>query len=55
MPDKFRHRRFVTFESGTLSIDVPTPPGRHSPAIRFLRAATGQASSLVVLGTVGVG
>jgi hypothetical protein len=50
-----RHRGFVAFAPGSLEASVPAPPGAYAASVRFVLAATGQASALVRLGTVVAG
>ncbi len=48
----FRSKGFVAFAPGMLSADVPVLPGYYACAIRFARAATGQQTELLRLGTI---
>ncbi len=53
--DKYRAQGFVAFAPGSLSATVPALPGWHACGVRFVNAATGQATPVVELGTVLVG
>ncbi len=54
-PALMRTQGFFTFTEGMLSTTVPAQPGCYACAVRFVRPSTGQASGLVVVGTVRVG
>lgn len=45
----YRHKQFVTFASGSLSVSIVTEPGYWATAYRFVKTATGQASDLIPL------
>jgi hypothetical protein len=45
----YRPQAFVAFAPGSLSYTVSVTPGAYAPAIRFVRAATGQQSGLLPL------
>jgi hypothetical protein len=53
--EKLRTQGFVAFAPGSLSATAPAVPGWYAPAYRFVLAATGQTSPLVVLPAVAVG
>lgn len=55
LTDKYRHQKFYVFSPSGLEIDVPVPPGRYAPAVRFLRLSTAQPTPLLLLPTVRVG
>lgn len=50
----YRAQAFVPFASAGDSHTVPAAPGAYAPAVRFVRAATGQDSDLVPLSSVVV-
>jgi hypothetical protein len=50
----FRSQAFVAFTVGSLSHTVPAAPGAYCPAVRFVRAATGQEANIVPLASVAV-
>jgi hypothetical protein len=50
----YRPQAFVAFAPGSLTYTVPAAPGAYAPAIRFVRAATGQDGALVPLPAVQV-
>ena len=53
--DKYRTQGFVAFAAAGQTVDVPCPAGTVLCAVRFVEAATGQASGLVPLGRIRVG
>jgi hypothetical protein len=50
----YRTKAFVSFVPGTLSFDVPVPPGWYAAAYRFVNVNTGQDTPLVELPVVQV-
>lgn len=55
MPRAFRHAGFHRFEPGGLDLTLTSKEGWVACGLRFVRAATGQASAVQFLGTVHVG
>lgn len=53
-PGRDRHQGFATFASGSLGATVLARRGAYAASVRFVRAATGQASALVRVGVVVV-
>ncbi len=53
--DKYRTRGFVSFAAAGEEAFVPCAPGVVLAAVRFVEAATGQASGIVPLGRLRVG
>jgi hypothetical protein len=49
IPTRYRAQEFVAFAPGGLSRAVAVPPGAWAPAVRFVRAATGQEGPLIPL------
>ena len=54
-PNEYRTRAFVGYATGSTEAVVACEPGAYACAVRFVRAATGQASPLLPLGVVVVG
>lgn len=50
----YRHKLFHIFTSGNLSLDVSVPVGYYAAGYRFVKTATGQASTLQTLAVQGV-
>jgi hypothetical protein len=53
--ERFRSQRFHAFTSGGDVVEVSVAPGIYAAACRFVRAATGQCTGLMLLGRVSVG
>lgn len=53
-PALFRTAGYFAFVEGTLSTTVPVTRGCYACGVRFVRPSTGQASELMVVGTVKV-
>ena len=50
----YRNAAFVQFAPGSLSAAVPSAPGWHATAVRFVNRTTGQTSAVVELAVVRV-
>lgn len=50
----YRHKQFHTFTAGNLTLDVTVPVGYYAAGYRFVKTATGQASTLQTLAVQGV-
>ena len=50
----YRHKLFHVFTTGNLSLDVTVPVGYYAAGYRFVKTATGQASTLQTLAVQGV-
>lgn len=50
----YRHNQFHAFTSGNLTLDVSVPVGYYAAGYRFVKVASGQASTLQTLAVQGV-